>query len=631
MNTALQDNDALVRFRVGPVWCCAPSRPVRTIIVPPTLTRPPGTSAAEPGIFRHGDVLVRVNDLRERFGVRPEDRRPGCLIVVNLGDHHTGFWVDEILDVSDFPGAGWGPLPPLLPRGIFSRTLNFGEHIHLFAEFSRLDGLRNNGYLRTWIASLEKDAAQAAARERDSATHASSATSHPTPPTGPPDTPAVTPASPAEPTKAPPETPDATTPPRSAPPAGPGRTPANAPSEITAAPRSRPGTSHDGTTPLRPEPTSATKAPSGPATSRTEVPRPAPPPPTPTASTAATSARASGPATPATGNTAPARPATMASATPSSTAEPPRADPRPAATPPSATPPPPAPMAATREMDNGGGGLVLITLLGLFGALVGGIYWLTGEHGAPAPTRLTPAPMATPQPGPPPSPPPVPFETASAGSEPLAVVEVPTGSPAESAPGVADTARPEPATTPGAMPGAAPGEPVDDTEAEARPGLGTTVTSTGSTAGLPAEASPRATIERDAGGIIITVTGPLRTPAGAVSPAPAASAPADPEPVPAPGASAEGTAGPNAEGNGSAATPTLPAPSPPTSEMAPAPVPAVREIIHIVVRGDTLWAIAERYVQDPFRYPELARLSNIENPDLIYPGDRVRIRYRPTP
>ena len=49
------------------------------------------------------------------------------------------------------------------------------------------------------------------------------------------------------------------------------------------------------------------------------------------------------------------------------------------------------------------------------------------------------------------------------------------------------------------------------------------------------------------------------------------------------------------------------------------------EIIHIVVKGDTLWDIASRYIHDPYRYPELARLSNIKNPDLIYPGDRVRI------
>ena len=50
-----------------------------------------------------------------------------------------------------------------------------------------------------------------------------------------------------------------------------------------------------------------------------------------------------------------------------------------------------------------------------------------------------------------------------------------------------------------------------------------------------------------------------------------------------------------------------------------------KKIIHIVVKGDTLWHIAKRYVRNPFKYNELARLSNIKNPDLIYPGNRVII------
>ena len=48
-------------------------------------------------------------------------------------------------------------------------------------------------------------------------------------------------------------------------------------------------------------------------------------------------------------------------------------------------------------------------------------------------------------------------------------------------------------------------------------------------------------------------------------------------------------------------------------------------VVHIVVKGDTLWHIAKRYINNPYRYPELARLSRIKNPDLIYPGDRVKI------
>ena len=56
--------------------------------------------------------------------------------------------------------------------------------------------------------------------------------------------------------------------------------------------------------------------------------------------------------------------------------------------------------------------------------------------------------------------------------------------------------------------------------------------------------------------------------------------------------------------------------------------PGYHEFVHIVVKGDTLWDIAKKYLKNPFRYPELARLSDIKNPDLIYPGDTVRIRTR---
>ena len=56
-------------------------------------------------------------------------------------------------------------------------------------------------------------------------------------------------------------------------------------------------------------------------------------------------------------------------------------------------------------------------------------------------------------------------------------------------------------------------------------------------------------------------------------------------------------------------------------------VPSVstNKIIHIIVKGDTLWHIAKRYIHDPFKYPQLARLSKIKNPDLIYPGNKVII------
>src|SRR5215212_4822331 len=43
---------------------------------------------------------------------------------------------------------------------------------------------------------------------------------------------------------------------------------------------------------------------------------------------------------------------------------------------------------------------------------------------------------------------------------------------------------------------------------------------------------------------------------------------------------------------------------------------------YIVVPGDTLWAISQRYTDSPWRWPELWNLNRdqIRNPHLIYPG-----------
>jgi nucleoid-associated protein YgaU len=67
-------------------------------------------------------------------------------------------------------------------------------------------------------------------------------------------------------------------------------------------------------------------------------------------------------------------------------------------------------------------------------------------------------------------------------------------------------------------------------------------------------------------------------------------------------------------------------PSMPLTRHQQPPAPGPLEIIHVVVRGDTLWHIAGKFLGNPFRYPELAALSRIANPDMIYPGNIVRIQ-----
>jgi len=55
--------------------------------------------------------------------------------------------------------------------------------------------------------------------------------------------------------------------------------------------------------------------------------------------------------------------------------------------------------------------------------------------------------------------------------------------------------------------------------------------------------------------------------------------------------------------------------------------PVTREVpkTYTVKKGDTLWLIAKKYLGDGAKYKEIAKMNNIKNPNLIRPGQVLRL------
>ncbi len=545
-------SQSLLTFRVGPVLCCAPSLPVSSIIPPPKLTHVPGSAPGQPGIFRHGSHIVKVLDLRQKFGIDEADKTdPGILIVTLFDDEGFAFWVDQIIDVFDFPTTGWGNLPAAIPRGIFSRTLLLDDKIHLYSEFEKLATISELGYLRQYILQLQQQENPPAEKTATTQIHK--------------DTPSATPVrseAETEPAPAPERTATEKPKPEKA---------AIKPTALTSA-----SISHSEQSTVRSKPRAITPPGQQDGTisqaqasmTKTATTRSAP---ASKPAKAVTASRPTIPAPPIEKETVPDQP--VANYNP-------------------------------QETESSGGLLLLVMLLLFIGAISGGLYLLFNHSFEP----VTPVYTET---------------TTPAEAEPVLLAED----------GIAEIEQVEKETS-----------ETEIVTTENKEEVFTETTTEATTAHEPETEIKRdylANIEHRHNEILITVHEP---------------APVSTEETPALNQPDQATAETdttqqqteasetvqvqeaitkNEKNESDTVTENTPG-EPPTEKKAEKPVAVkkektrtktVREVVHIVVKGDTLWAIAKKYVHDPFRYPELARLSRIKNPDRIYPGNRVRIRF----
>jgi len=58
----------------------------------------------------------------------------------------------------------------------------------------------------------------------------------------------------------------------------------------------------------------------------------------------------------------------------------------------------------------------------------------------------------------------------------------------------------------------------------------------------------------------------------------------------------------------------------------PRSMPQSEATVYVVVKGDTLWSIAQRFTGDPLNYPRVARDNSIATPDLIFPGQKIHLK-----
>lgn len=150
-------NKILLIFRVAGIPFAVPAQSVGSILMPPEhVTHTPGSHRSTPGIFHHAQATYAVIDLHERFSSGIPRHGRGRMLLHEEGIRHFAFLVDEVVGLMRSEEGTWANLPPYLPRDIFPIGFLHQEEIILCSELPLLRNMHDVEPLRRHAEQLKQ-------------------------------------------------------------------------------------------------------------------------------------------------------------------------------------------------------------------------------------------------------------------------------------------------------------------------------------------------------------------------------------------------------------------------------------------------------------------------------------------
>lgn len=148
---AIEDHEQLLIFRVGPVACCVSARDVDSIVNAQVLHKLPRQADFIAGVLQYRDTAVSIVNLFYKFSVNtPAEPNHGRFIMAYTHHGVTGFWVDEIVEITNDFEQDWSKAPAFSGDNIFDKTLLWHEKMVLQTDFDRLFSMKESQELNEW-------------------------------------------------------------------------------------------------------------------------------------------------------------------------------------------------------------------------------------------------------------------------------------------------------------------------------------------------------------------------------------------------------------------------------------------------------------------------------------------------